>query len=666
MILVTVGTEQYPFNALMDWVDVLIRYGIIDINEEVIVQYGSSTKIPDGAKVYQCLPESVFQAVVEEARVIVAHCGEGTAMLLESLGKPFILVPRTRRFGEHVDDHQIEMAEVLEQQGVPVAWSVGDLARFLAAPVPCRLIQKNSECKICQALSHRYDSKEYKKLMLVCSSGGHYKAMRQLQGFWGQFEKVSWVTFKTGTTASELQAEKGRVYWAYSPTNRNIPNLIRNLLLAFKVILSRERPDLVLSTGAGVAVPFLLIAKLFCGSQVIFVESKTRLRQLSLSARILQGLSGIDQLIVQGKQIASLYPTAQYIGEEQVAPLREAPALECKLQTLVSFKDTLILLTPPAFTQRAFREFKKHFQQGFPKEVRKIVLDMSQTKFIDSMALETLVDIHNIARSLGRQLALWSVGPEVRLTLSKARLDGVLTIETATETVRTHSLTLPSTRQLPSAVPNPIGRVADILGASIGLAITAIVFIPISIAIKLESPGPILLSQVRCGLMGKRFRLWKFRSTVAGAGQLAKPVSSRMIDKLVESEGQGKVTRVGRFLRQTGLEQLPECWNVLVGEMSLVGRRALTEDDLNKYGLQDGSRLNFKPGMTGEWLEREGFPEGSGKDGMNAIAHIWLKLNSDWPRRRNRKKADLSQPQAGTDKVIYLQPEENAKTDQSQ
>jgi hypothetical protein len=100
--------------------------------------------------------------------------------------------------------------------------------------------------------------------------------------------------------------------------------------------------------------------------------------------------------------------------------------------------------------------------------------------------------------------------------------------------------------------------------------------------------------------------------------------------------------------------------------MSLVGRRALTEDDLNKYGLQDGSRLNFKPGMTGEWLEREGFPEGSGKDGMNAIAHIWLKLNSDWPRRRNRKKADLSQPQAGTDKVIYLQPEENAKTDQSQ
>lgn len=568
MILVTVGTEQYPFNALMDWVDVLIRYGIIDRNEEVVVQYGSSTKIPDGAKVYQCLPESVFQAVVEEARVIVAHCGEGTAMLLESLGKPFILVPRTRRFGEHVDDHQIEMAEALEQQGVPVAWSVGDLARFLAAPVPCRLIQNQNESKICQALSQRYGSQEYKKLMLVCSSGGHYKAMRQLKGFWSQFEEVCWVTFKTATTASELQAEKGRVYWAYSPTNRNIPNLIRNLMLAFKVILSREKPDLILSTGAGVAVPFLLIAKFFCGSQVIFVESKTRLKQLSLSARLLQALSGVDKLIVQGKQIASLYPNAQYVGEEQTAP---AAALECKRQTLVSFKDTLLLVTPPAFTQRAFREFKKHFLQGFPKEVRKIVLDMSQTKFIDSMALDTLVDIHNIARSLGRQLALWSVGPEVMLTLSKAGLDGVLTIETATETVRAPSLALPSTRPLHSAVPNRIGRVTDILGATIGLAITAIVFIPISIAIKLDSPGPILLSQVRCGLMGKRFRLWKFRSTAAKAEKLANPVSSRAIGKFVDTEGEAKVTRVGRFLRKTGLDQLPEFWNVLVGEMSLVG-----------------------------------------------------------------------------------------------
>lgn len=666
MILVTVGTEQYQFNALMDWVEVLIRYGIIDRNEEVVVQYGSSTKIPDGAKVYQCLPESVFQAVVEEARVIVAHCGEGTAMLLESLGKPFILVPRTRRFGEHVDDHQIEMAEALEQQGVPVAWSVGDLARFLAAPIPCPCIQKKNESKICQALSQRYDSQEYKKLMLVCSSGGHYKAMRQLKGFWSQFEEVCWVTFKTATTASELQAEKGRVYWAYSPTNRNIPNLIRNLMLAFKVILSREKPDLVLSTGAGVAVPFLLIAKFFCGSQVIFVESKTRLKQLSLSARLLQGLSGVDKLIVQGKKIASLYPNAQYVGEEQVAASREAAGLECKLQTLVSFNDTLLLSTPPAFTQRAFREFKKHFQKGFPKEVRKIVLDMSQTKFIDSMALETLIDIHNIARSLGRQLALWSVGPEVMLTLSKAGLDSVLTIETATETVRAPSLALPSTRQLPSAVPHPIGRVADILGASIGLAITAIVFIPISITIKLESPGPILLSQVRCGLMGKRFRLWKFRSTVVGARKLANPVSSRAIDNLVENVRDAKVTRVGRFLRKTGLEQLPECWNVLVGEMSLVGRRPLTEDEFNKYALQDDSRLNVKPGMTGEWLEREGFPGRRGKHRMLTMAKIWLKLNRNWRGRRNLKKAPMSQPPAGTDKVIYLQPEENAKTDQSQ
>jgi hypothetical protein len=93
---------------------------------------------------------------------------------------------------------------------------------------------------------------------------------------------------------------------------------------------------------------------------------------------------------------------------------------------------------------------------------------------------------------------------------------------------------------------------------------------------------------------------------------------------------------------------------------------SLTEDDLNKYALQDSSSLNFKPGMTGEWLERDVFPGRRGKHRMNAMAKVLLKLNRNWWKTRNRKKADLSQPPAGTDKVIYLQSEENAKTDQSQ
>ncbi|NJR66944.1 MAG: hypothetical protein HC772_19155 [Leptolyngbyaceae cyanobacterium CRU_2_3] len=70
MILVTVGTEQYSFNALMAWIDVLIRYRFIDSTEEVIVQYGSSTELPDNVKVYRRLPEAKFKSLVEQAGLV--------------------------------------------------------------------------------------------------------------------------------------------------------------------------------------------------------------------------------------------------------------------------------------------------------------------------------------------------------------------------------------------------------------------------------------------------------------------------------------------------------------------------------------------------------------------------------------------------------------------
>jgi UDP-N-acetylglucosamine:LPS N-acetylglucosamine transferase len=96
------------------------------------------------------------------------------------------------------------------------------------------------------------------RVLLVCSSGGHFKGLLQLRPFWERHER-RWVTFDTPTTRAALSGET--VAWAHSPTNRNLPNLIRNALLAWR-LLGRDRPDLVLSTGAGVAVPFLVLARL--------------------------------------------------------------------------------------------------------------------------------------------------------------------------------------------------------------------------------------------------------------------------------------------------------------------------------------------------------------------------------------------------------------------
>jgi UDP-N-acetylglucosamine:LPS N-acetylglucosamine transferase len=144
------------------------------------------------------------------------------------------------------------------------------------------------------------------KILLVSSTGGHFKALCQLGAFWEQHEHC-WVTFKTSTTEMTLEGEN--VNWAFGPTNRNIPNLIRNLFLAGKVIL-QERPDLVLSTGAGVAVPFIILAKIL-GKKTAFIESFTRVKELSLSARL--ALLFLDKIYVHWSQLQTKYPQAELI-----------------------------------------------------------------------------------------------------------------------------------------------------------------------------------------------------------------------------------------------------------------------------------------------------------------------------------------------------------------
>jgi beta-1,4-N-acetylglucosaminyltransferase len=119
-------------------------------------------------------------------------------------------------------------------------------------------------------------------LMIVCSSGGHLLQMLELREAWSEFERV-WVTFDKSDARSLLVGE--RVVHAHGPTNRNIPNLLRNLRLARRV-LREERPAAILTTGAGVAVPFAWLARLH-GIPTVYVESLTRIEGLSLSGRLI-------------------------------------------------------------------------------------------------------------------------------------------------------------------------------------------------------------------------------------------------------------------------------------------------------------------------------------------------------------------------------------------
>ena len=150
-------------------------------------------------------------------------------------------------------------------------------------------------------------------VLLVCSSGGHLQQMLALERSWGSYSHV-WVTFDKSDARSLLSDEP--VDFAYSPTNRSPRNLVRNLFLAWRT-LRVVRPRIMLSTGAGVAVPFAWIARLR-GVRVVYVESFTRIEGLSLSGRLIRPIA--HRMYVQWPELAGAVPKARYAGNVFARP----------------------------------------------------------------------------------------------------------------------------------------------------------------------------------------------------------------------------------------------------------------------------------------------------------------------------------------------------------
>ena len=145
------------------------------------------------------------------------------------------------------------------------------------------------------------------KVCLVGSSGGHLTHLYMLKPFWQEKERF-WVTFDKQDAASLLSGEQ--VYHCYFPTNRNVKNLIRNTILAWKV-LRKEKPDLIVSSGAAVAVPFFYLGKLF-GAKTIYIEVFDRIDKPTLTGKLVYPVT--DRFFVQWEEMKQVYPKAINLG----------------------------------------------------------------------------------------------------------------------------------------------------------------------------------------------------------------------------------------------------------------------------------------------------------------------------------------------------------------
>lgn len=171
-------------------------------------------------------------------------------------------------------------------------------------------------------------------------------------------------------------------------------------------------------------------------------------------------------------------------------------------------------------------------------------------------------------------------------------------------------------------------RAIDVVCSLAGLLVLSPVLIIVSILIKLESDGPIIFSQDRIGYRGQKFKMYKFRSMVVNAEELKKKLSEQneMSGPMFKMKNDPRVTKVGKFIRKTSIDELPQLINILKGEMSLVGPRPSLPKEVKEFEPWMMERLEVKPGLTCYW-------QVSGRNDIDF--EDWMKLDIKYVRERS-------------------------------
>lgn len=334
-IFSTVGTDHHPFNRLGGWVDAWLGRRTSTDEVSLYSQIGTSDP-PDEGGYDRLVPYDEMIRRMATSDIVVCHGGPATVMDARRVGKLPIVVPRESGRGEHVDDHQVRFSKFLERRSLALVAT--DAATFddhldkVSADPSLVVIEPDGQemskvidrfDELVRRLVHsgsrpqrrslgrrfrRDESTDQLRVLLTCSTGGHLAQLYRLMP-WLEKHERRWFTFDKADARSLLADETS--VWGHHPTTRNVPNLLRNLVATARVF--REwKPDLIISNGAGIAVPAFWLSRLF-GVPTVYVEVYDRVDSATLTGRLCQPVT--DLFMVQWPEQADLYRNTIVLGQ---------------------------------------------------------------------------------------------------------------------------------------------------------------------------------------------------------------------------------------------------------------------------------------------------------------------------------------------------------------
>jgi exopolysaccharide biosynthesis polyprenyl glycosylphosphotransferase len=394
-----------------------------------------------------------------------------------------------------------------------------------------------------------------------------------------------------------------------------------SVTLALTVGLSSRA--LQLTWGSIACVPLLLFWAKLNG---LYDRDETLLRKTTLdeAPKLFQaatlfalGVWLADGLLVSGRQLDRHQALFMWIGLTALLMLMRAVARTAVLRVAPAERCLLIGDELSAATVRAKLEAHGGIKA---KIVAHLDLDKAAPWSTDTFSAPRLSEIRDLAQSLDVHRAIiapgWAEGADSREALNLVRtlkavgvrvslLPRMLeVVGSSVEFDDLHGVTLMGVRRFDLTRSSAsVKRSFDLVGASLGLLAISPLMLAVAMAIKLDGRGPVLFRQLRVGRHGRRFHMLKFRTMVPEADALKESLRDRneALEGLFKIAEDPRVTRVGRFLRRTALDELPQLFNVVRGEMSLVGPRPLVIEEDQRIEGWHRRRLELMPGMTGPW-----------------------------------------------------------------